>query len=353
MKKSLIALAVLAASGAAMAQSSVTLFGVVDLGVGHVSGTNSVTGVTQSGNSSSRLGFRGVEDLGGGLKAGFWLEGAISPDTGTGAGGSASGADANAFKFSRRSTLSLAGNFGEIRLGRELAVGYEKPTSYDPFGQVGFAALQNYTIVRVSNGLSYRTPNNLGGFFAAGHYGFGEVAGNNSAGRYMALAGGYENGPLSVTLAADQLKAGGIVGGYGGTVLINTLKTVSVAGSFDLGVVKPAFIYHSEKGGNAGVNAKTDTYMLALTAPMGPGRLIGSYARYDVKGSSNDSNGLGLGYVYDLSKRTAIYGTYAYMNNKGSAVKSVSGAGGSFTTSPSVAPGDNVNGYQVGIRHAF
>ena len=77
MKKSLIALAVLAASGAAMAQSSVTLFGIVDTAVGYVDNANaagdSVYGLTTSGNAISRLGFRGVEDLGGGLKAGFLL----------------------------------------------------------------------------------------------------------------------------------------------------------------------------------------------------------------------------------------------------------------------------------------
>ena len=119
MKKSLIALAVLAASGAAMAQSSVTLFGIVDTGVGYIdNGGNEVAGstagqnkygMTTSGNATSRLGFRGVEDLGGGLKAGFWLEGQIDGDDGNAAG----------FNFKRRSTLSLMGGFGEVRMGRE------------------------------------------------------------------------------------------------------------------------------------------------------------------------------------------------------------------------------------------
>ncbi len=350
MKKSLLALAVLAASGAAMAQSSVTMFGIVDVGVGHVSASNSVSGVTQSGNSSSRLGFRGVEDLGGGLKAGFWLEGAISPDTGTGAGANNAGPG---FAFSRRSTLSLAGNFGEVRLGRELAAGYDKPTSYDPFGQVGLAALQGWQVVRVSNGISYRTPANLGGFFGVAHYGFGENAGNNSAGRYVGLAGGYENGPLSVTLAADQTKAGALNNGYGSSFKFDN-KTWSLGASYDFGVAKPIFVYHSEKGGNyATADTKLNIYMLAVTAPVGPGRLIASYARYDWKDSSNDSNGLNLGYVYDLSKRTAIYGTYAHISNKNAAAMNVNGVSGSFSTNVTVNPGQNVNGYQVGIRHAF
>ncbi|MBY0454962.1 MAG: porin [Burkholderiaceae bacterium] len=342
MKKSLIALAVLAASGVAMAQSSVTLFGVVDAGVGHVSATNSVSGVTQSGNSSSRLGFRGVEELGGGLKAGFWLEGALSPDVGTGAGGGATGPG---LEFKRRSTVGLEGNFGEVRLGRELTVGYDKPSSYDPFGQVGLASFQGFGIVgqpnRIGNGLSYRTPA-LGGFFASVHYAFGEVAGSTRTGSYVGLAGGYENGPLSATLAADQQRA---------ALSANDVKTWSLGASYDLGVVKPAFIYHSEK--NAAV--KYNTYMLALTAPVGPGNVIGSYQRLDLKNSKNDTDVLAVGYVYNLSKRTAVYGTYAHANNKGTATRAL-GYGGNLNNSlgaVTVAPGENVNGYQVGVRHAF
>ena len=346
MKKSLLALAVLAASGAAMAQSSVTMFGVVDVGVGHVSASNKVSGVTQSGNSSSRLGFRGVEDLGGGLKAGFWLEGAISPDTGTGAGANNAGPG---FAFARRSTVSLAGNFGEVRLGRELAAGYDKPSSYDPFGQVGLAAFQGFSIVRISNGVSYRTAPNLGGFFATVHYGFGENAGNNSAGRYIGLAGGYENGPLSVTLAADQIKAGSVNNGYATTVYADDLKTWSLGASYDLGIVKPSFIYHNEKSGGV----KQDNFMLAATAPLGPGKLVASWAHYKTKGIDAKSNGLAVGYVYDLSKRTVVYGTYAHMSNKNNAARNLNGVSGSFNTNVTVAPGKNVNGYQVGIRHNF
>ena len=338
MKKSLIALAVLAASGAAMAQSSVTMFGIVDVGVGHVSATNSVSGVTQSGNSSSRLGFRGVEDLGGGLKAGFWLEGAVSPDVGTGAGGGASGPG---FEFKRRSTVSLAGNFGEVRLGRELTAGYSKPSSYDVFGQVGLASFQGWSVTRVSNGVSYNTPGNLGGFFGTVHYGFGEQAGNNSAGSYFGLAGGYENGPLSVTLAGDQLKST--------TAGASALKTFSVGASYDLGMVKPAFIYHTEKTGAV----KNNSLMLAVSAPVGPGRLIGSYARYDLKNSSNDSSALAVGYVYNLSKRTAVYGTYAHLNNKNASARNLSGVSSSFGSNVTVGAGENVDGYQVGIRHSF
>ena len=115
MKKSLIALAVLAASGAAMAQSSVTLYGVVDAGVTYINGKDNWSGVTSGNNLTSRLGFRGTEDLGGGLKANFVLEGGFNLDAGD---GNSSGAAGTGFEFKRQSTVGLAGNFGEVRLGR-------------------------------------------------------------------------------------------------------------------------------------------------------------------------------------------------------------------------------------------
>ncbi|GAB1385640.1 porin [Melaminivora sp.] len=335
MKKSLIALAVLAASGTAMAQSSVTMFGIVDVGVTHVSATQSATGLSQSGNSSSRLGFRGVEDLGGGLKAGFWLEGAVKPDDGTGAGGGNAGPG---FAFMRRSTVSMMGNFGEVRLGRELTAGYVRTSSYDPFGQVGLAAVQGLATARVSNGISYHTPGNLGGFGAMAHYGFGEQT-SNSLGRYVGLNAGYNNGPLSVGFAVDKLN--------GATVAAPDRKTWSLGASYDLGMVKPAFLYSNNKLGAA----KDNVIMLALTAPVGPGRVLASFSRYDVKNSVNDSHALSVGYVYDLSKRTALYGTLAHMKNKNGATKNLNATGDIGTVT--VAPGESVTGYQVGIRHAF
>jgi len=96
MKKSLIALAVLAASGAAMAQSSVTLFGVADVGVTYVDGARNWTGLT-SGQLISRIGFRGTEDLGGGLKANFWMEAGVNLDNGDGNSSYSAAGDGNFF----------------------------------------------------------------------------------------------------------------------------------------------------------------------------------------------------------------------------------------------------------------
>ena len=347
MKKSLIALAVLAASGAAMAQSSVTLFGIVDAGVGRVSaGGTSVTGVTNSGLASSRLGFRGEEDLGGGLKAGFWLEGGMSNDTGTGQGGGAAGPG---FEFKRRSTISLMGGFGEVRLGRELTVGYVNSTAADVFGDNGVGAsigknhFAGVIETRKGNGISYILPSNLGGFYGQVQYVFGEQLSNaayDKAGDYLGARLGYRNGPLDTAV--------GFAKGRGASSAADDADQFNIFASYDLGVVKPFIGFNQEKN-KAAVEVKYQSYLLGLTAPVGPGTIRVSYNDVDKKNSGDDAQKFAIGYVYDLSKRTAIYGTYAHVKNKGAAAFGAAPGGLTFTT----PAGQNVNGYEFGVRHSF
>ncbi len=349
MKKSLIALAVLAASGAAMAQSSVTLFGIVDAGVGRVSaGGNSVTGVTNSGLASSRLGFRGEEDLGGGLKAGFWLEGGMSNDEGTGKGGGAAGPG---FEFKRRSTISLMGGFGEVRLGRELTVGYVNSTAADVFGDNGVGAsigknhFAGVIETRKGNGISYILPSNLGGFYGQVQYVFGEQLSNaayDKAGDYLGARLGYRNGPLDTAVGFAKGRGTLVQGANGDADQFN------IFASYDLGVVK-AFIGFNQEKNKAAVEVKYQSYLLGLTAPVGPGTVRVSYNDVDLKNSGNDAQKFAIGYVYDLSKRTAIYGTYAHVKNKGAAAFGAAPGGLTFTT----PAGQNVNGYEFGVRHSF
>ncbi len=346
MKKSLIALAVLAASGAAMAQSSVTLFGIVDAGVGRVSSNgSSVTGVTNSGLGTSRLGFRGEEDLGGGLKAGFWLEGAIQNDTGTGQGGGAAGPG---FEFKRRSTLSLAGGFGEVRLGRELTVGYVNSTAADVFGDngVGGSIGKNHFAgvieTRKGNGISYILPSKLGGIYGQVQYVFGESLSNaayDKAGDYFGARVGYRNGPLDTAIAFAK--------GRGASAAADA-DQFNIFASYDLGVVKPFIGFNQEKN-KAAVEVKYQSYLLGLTAPVGPGTIRVSYNDVDKKNSADDGQKFAIGYVYDLSKRTALYGTLAHVKNKGAATFGAAPGGLSFTQ----AAGKNANGYEFGIRHSF
>ena len=344
MKKSLIALAVLAASGAAMAQSSVTLFGIVDTGFAYVdnaSGNDSVYGLSTSGNATSRLGFRGVEDLGGGLKAGFWLEGEIFGDDGNAAG----------FNFKRRSTVSLAGGFGEVRLGRDLTPGYSKFISYDVFGQVGIGQFMGWSNwygtsgdangIRSSNMISYYTPN-FSGFTAGLGYGFDEQT-SGKAGRYVGGYVAYENGPLGVAVSYDQRNLAADV----------DRNALTVAGSYNLNVVKLNAIIQQTKDDVPGASdRKVNAYALGASAPVGAGEVKLQYALYDQKAIDSKAHQISLGYVHNLSKRTALYGTVAYLKNKDNSNLSLAAKNlGSNLTGPGA--GKNQTGVQLGIRHSF
>jgi predicted porin len=342
MKKSLIALAAVAASGAAFAQSSVTLFGVVDTNITHVRGENNWSGMDNGGNASSRLGFRGVEDLGNGLKAQFWLEGGLATDEGTGVGGGATGPG---FEFKRRSTVSLMGNFGEVRLGRSTTAAYDATSRYDVFGTVGIGQSQQFNdVIRISNMVGYYSPD-FSGFKLGVNYGFGEVAGDTSGNSYVGAGLTYDNGPLSLGLGYDRLN----------DRVVQTLNTDmtrwSLGGSYNFGVVKLLGSYTnvSNKIVAGGAKIKDQDYYLGLSAPVGAaGEAKLAYNRYETKvgGAKAKADQLSLGYVHNLSKRTAVYGTYAYIKNKDGELKSLS-------TKALLKDGEKQHAIQVGVRHAF
>ena len=368
MKKSLIALAVLAASGAAMAQSSVTLYGVADAAVTYVNGLDNWTGLNSGANKTSRLGFRGVEDLGGGLKANFVLEGGFNLDTGDGESG---GATDSGFQFKRQSTVGLAGNFGEVRLGRELTAAYNATARYDVFGSVGIAHSQlwdedgmtratrtfddryHYTTnQRVSNAITYVSPD-FSGFKVAANYGFGEVAGKNSDGRYFGGGLTYDNGPLSLGLGAERMNKGD--GAAMQAQASNDITAWSLGGSYDLGVAKLLAAYRQSTAKDVAIlgatsDLKNRGYMLAVTAPVGPGLVRAAYNRYEAKfdGEKGVTDQFGLGYVYNLSKRTSVYGTYAYIKNKDDNALNLT-----VNSSSGVKSNGSQQAVQVGITHAF
>ncbi|CAM4042451.1 Putative porin [Comamonas aquatilis] len=351
MKKSLIALAVLAASGAAMAQSSVTLFGIVDTGVSYVDnadGKDAKYGVGTSGNATSRLGLRGTEDLGGGLKAGFWLEGEIFGDVGNSAG----------FDFKRESTVRLSGNFGEVRLGRETTPTFRAGLKYDLFGATGIGQNMGYAdwagsgiadgnTIRKNNMVSYSSPN-FGGVTANISYAFDEKAiAGTKAGRYAGGNVGYDNGPLSVTAAYGTLS-------YGPA---GDRDEMSIGASYNFGVAKIAGNAQQIKyKPNGAPNEKFNNYLLGVSAPVGGvGEVKLQYAMYDQKAADTKAHQLSLGYVHNLSKRTAVYGTVAYLKNKEGSAMALNAKGVSTSVGMKAdgVTGLNQAGVQVGIRHAF
>jgi predicted porin len=357
MKKSLIALAVLAASGAAMAQSSVTLYGVADAGVTYLNGADNWSGVTSGNNLTSRLGFRGTEDLGGGLKANFVLEGGFNLDNGDGASSYAGAKAGEGFQFKRRSTVGLAGSFGEVRLGRELTAAYNATARYDVFGSVGIGqsrlwadggvvdASANATAVttnqRISNALTYVSPD-FSGFKFGLNYGFGETTASNSDSGYLGAGLTYDNGPLSLGLGLERLNNGA------NSVAASDIDAWSLGGSYDFGVVKLLGGYRASTVDRAAGENKRNGAYVAVTAPVGPGLVRASYNRYENKynGGKDKADQFAVGYVYGLSKRTSVYGTYAYIKNKDGANLYNLGAGGLKTNG-------SQQGVQVGVSHAF
>ena len=353
MKKTLIALAVLATAGVASAQSSVTLFGIVDatLAYGHGSVSNK-TQLTNSGYNSSRLGFRGTEDLGGGMSASFWLEAGLANDDGQGAAtnsnNQASGAGAavagrQGLTFNRRSTVSLAGGWGELRLGRDYTPQFWNLTVFDPFGTngVGTSQLLNsiitgVTAVRASNSMGYFLPGNLGGFYGQAQYYLGE---NNSGpatdkdGNGGGLRVGYANGPFNVALALSRTK-----------YAAGDVQQNNIAGEWNFGVARVQASYVWDK--NDAIVAKGRGYLVGGLVPVGAGEIRAAYSRYkvDVVGDPT-SKKLALGYVHNLSKRTALYVTVARVTNNGGAAQALNGS--------VTAANGNSTGYDLGLRHSF
>ena len=349
MKKSLIALAVLAASGAAMAQSSVTLFGIVDATYAYGSGSvSNKSQLTNSGYNTSRLGFRGVEDLGGGMSASFWLEAGLNNDNGSGVltntnNQAATTTGGGGLTFNRRSTVSLNGGFGEVRLGRDYTPQFWNLTVFDPFGVVGVGTSQTLnsslggpTTVRASNAIGYFLPGNLGGFYGQAQYYMGEnlsTAANKKDGNGLALRAGFANGPINVALAFSETK-----------FLSGNIKAVNLGGQYDLGVAKIMAHYNQDEidGGAEGKG-----FLIGGLVPVGAGEVRLSYSTYkvDTVGADPRSNKLALGYVHNLSKRTALYATYAHLTNKNGAAQALNGA--------VTGVNSNSNGYDFGIRHSF
>lgn len=361
MKKSLIALAVLAASGAAMAQSSVTLYGVVDTGLTYSKGDESVYGMTHvGGNVNSRLGFRGVEDLGNGLKATFNLEAGMGVDDGT------DYFTGNGMAFRRTSTVGLEGGFGSVRLGRMLTSSYLAVSRYDAFGDTGIGASlawnggQTGYAARTENAISYTSPN-FSGFKIGAEYGFGEQQ-KASDKRYIGIGATYDNGPLSLGLGFDRLNGDT----RNNTVGTENLTTWHLGAAYNFGVAKLMGFYKQSKDKDAGVGAAGDsvkfkTFGLGVTAPVGAaGEVRASYNHYrlsaHVTGFSVPTlkaNQMSLGYVHNLSKRTALYGTYSYLKNKNDSGVNMGLELNGAMSGAGLSNNGAQHGLQVGVRHAF
>lgn len=352
MKKSLVALAVLASCGGVMAQSSVTLYGLFDVGVEKLPGKS--TRVSNSVGNGSRLGFRGVEDLGGGLQASFVLETGFATDKG---GFNSHSGLANI--GNRATWLSMGSkSVGTVSLGRGYVGAYTALVKADPLAN-GFGQRQdgaeslysNLNTTRFDNVIRYQSPN-FYGFSADLGLGLKGDAGETravvdaapavgSATRNITsatrtgytLAAMYDNGPLYVGVGVARVpglaaQGGGDVGG----------KVWSFSGTYDLKVVKAYANYELDDR----YSGRKGAGHVGLSAPLGAGTLMAYYG-IDRNGGTALSDTYKQGsvaYRYNLSKRTSLYG--AVTNDNVSGLTKVSRVG-------------NVDGtsVQLGLRHTF
>ncbi len=372
MKKSLVALSVLAASSAVMAQSSVSLYGIADAFVGSrqttgisLVGGNMVTleqrqSVLDSGGlNGSRWGLKGTEDLGGGLKANFVLESGFDISS----GGLNIPAATTGVLFGRQAFVGLSSDFGALSLGRQYGA-YENvrgtflsaqgnspafdATNGVPLTQIlakyavnGAFTLGNPSVAtdintaavggrigawagyqaRIDNSIRYETPN-ISGFQAAVVYGFGEnknVPANTPATKNASFSLTYANGPLALGLAHqdDELAKD------------FHLKNTAFGGNYDLGLARIFLAYNQAK--YTGL-AKQNEWSVGARAPLGATTLVAQYAR----SNGNDlgkSQSLGLSAEYSLSKRTTAYGAFNQTRAYQNLVKN--------------------NVYGLGVRHTF
>lgn len=352
MIKNLSALALLALSGsAAMAQNDVTLYGVVDLGVsvdrGGLAGNS--TRVTSGMASQSRLGFRGSEDLGGGLAAFFVIEGGFQADNGS--------SNQNNTTFGRNTALGLRGNFGAVSLGLQYTPLFNTLDAVvDPLstGIVCSCNLMATGGVRASNSVLYRSKD-FDGFSGDLMYVAGEVSGDAAASRAFGGSIGYSKGPLNARLAFHYKN--------NDTAVIKDTADARnwlFGANYDFGPARGFFGYAVNRGlnssplnntaatfGGAPPIASTDSadVLLGVSVPFGPSTVAVSYVhRNDKTAFNQDAQQFGVAYLYTFSKRSDLYTSYAIIRNHN---------GAAYTVGNAQEAGTGNKQFTAGFRHRF
>lgn len=348
MQKKLIALAVAGlASTAAFAQTNVTIYGIVDVGAlysnGQAPGKNQWN-INSGVLSTSRLGFKGVEDLGNGLKALFTLEYGIAADTNTGVGATTA--------LARQQFVGLTGGFGTVVAGRLQTTGLDYTVAGSALGASPSIGATNVvgggTLLtaagRADNAVAYISPSFGGVTFAYNHARISEGALSNTASDNYAnlLSASFANGP--VTAGAVYSKAS--INNTGGLTGVNTgvsapsadVKEWGLRAGYDLGFLKMQAAYQQQKdeAAIAAGNGKDKKYVVSLSAPIGAKvAVIGEYAKLskDSTAAADDVKAFTLASTYSLSKRTTAYAAFVNKNPEGGS--------------------NNVNIFGAGLRHSF
>jgi len=339
---------------AVMAQSSVTIYGVLDVYTGYqnttVGGKNtSLTAMGNNGSMTSRLGFKGSEDLGGGYRA-----------------------TQNSYRlFDRQSWVGIGGGFGEVRAGRQNSPMFYYSGNMDAFGAATYgSAYNNFAnwIARVDNDISYISPKFANSTLEL-HYSLGEKTDSLAANSVYQMGIQTQQGPVyfatayvnannsTNTVNVKQFMAGGNYDYGSGKVYLGFFRTNAViSSSTATALTNPAGKY-DPTGSVVGTTAGNyhNTYSLSADYRFTPSLTVGAGGGYIKDSSSLNNNAKQLSLIanYDLSKRTRVYTVLSRLINQHTAAYKMTGA--SFTGSQSLSPqaGANETGFQVGIRHTF
>lgn len=361
MQKKLIALAVAGlVSGGAFAQSNVTVYGIADVYGVAAKADNATdqkqTGIQSGGLSGSRIGFKGEEALGNGLKAVFTLEYQLAVDGNAGVGTGTLAA--------RQQYVGLSSNtLGTVVAGRLQTLGYDFAAKYDTFGAAVFSPvgqLQDAAGLlvtargangRQNNAVAYISPS-FAGVTVKANYAFGEQVRNatvDKAQGIFALGADYDNGPLSVGVAYVQADN---VGGTNFNTDEQKAKEYAVAAGYDFGVAKLNGGYQYNKASAGSDDDKTKLWNIGVSVPVtAAGSVKVAYANIKVTNNYNaaelKANSWGVDYEHNLSKRTTAYVGYSRISNKSDTAYSLANTG------VVVQDGGSVGQFGVGVRHAF
>ena len=342
MKKGLfIVLGLTTIAGSAMAQSNVTIYGLIDAGFVRESGGvgPSITKLDSGIAAGSRLGFRGREDMGNGVAAVFTLESGMNIDTG------ASGQGA---LFGRQAFVGLETTAGNVYLGRQYTPMFLTVNAIDPFLGASMAGSGNNMLseggIRMNNTVKYVVPKS-GPFSAEVAYGFGEQPGSLSDGRTIGAKAGYVSGPLSLH-----------VGYHRNNDLTSSAsgRNVMVGGTYNMTFLKAHLGLQSNKGvvtvnGRQIANTDSRDLIVGVSVPFGANTLLASYTNKDDRSAAGgDANQIAVGISHALSKRTDLYASAARIRN-GAAV----GSSRFYTVGNGSSQGTGDKAYNVGVRHLF
>jgi predicted porin len=321
----------------AHAQTNVTVYGIMDAAVAiedsDAPGEKRRTVINSGNQSSSRLGFRGTEELGNGLKAIFNIEAGVALDTGA----------ADSALFGRRSVVGLQGGFGQVTVGREYSPIASIAGATDVFGQ-GFygsnlsAFTANRLTRRLSNSVNFKS-NPMSGFSLLAAYSAGERATEGPSGSLMGVALEYANGPFYVGAGYHQLER----------LATEDDKEVAFGAGYKLGDFDLKANYLAAD--QAGANNKFEQVNVGAAYTMGANKFFVNLQRNEIENGAR-GNAWAVAYSYALSKRTNVYTSYGAMRNNETGVFGLNSSSTNVTPA-ATALGADPTAFTVGVRHAF